>query len=721
MAGSTDSEDVELLEKIQSAFNLDELEELSFYAGVPYDELAGDILSTRVISLISYSRRHSRLPNLIQSLCQLRPHIDWPAFPGVPQELARRTYRRQSIIAPQLTLFGREELVAKVNSLLEDGRQVLLHGSGGVGKTSLALLIVRRWLEAGKEPIYWLEAGSRSAESIFDALVSGLDNQTGADIGDLAPDEREIAVGEILKGRHRPALLVIDNAWNGPALFSVLQAVPEGVPTLVTSRQVMGMQERIPVGELTRAAALEVLSHFAGMDMQNDPRAAELVATLGYHPYALEIAGSVIRVDGELQDRQLRLIRKQPIQLAPPADFIDKPSLLALMQESYQALDAEAQAVLRAVGALYAPRATPELLAGYLGQDADVTWAALERLEHRSLARQCAAKDAETGETVDYYDFHDLTFSFARALQGGNVSPFDPVPAVGAYIAAHAMEATRLHLDQANLLAAAGHGWSSHPDISLNIISDLAMGRYMRVYGHSLEFLSLLDQAIGYLRRDGGNDPRLHYLLGKRGNAYFERGELANSLNAYRETMATAPSDQRRAMAGAVIGRTLYHMGDYDAGDAAFAEAHAVAAELADDSLTAFIFEMQSWSAGVQGDYERAREFASREATLARALANVAPDRLFYSLLNLGSVELRLGNFEKALALHTEGYDLIKDGAETRLKADILHALGIDLTRLERIGEATERLVEARDLYRQIGNTAKETEVIEFMREAVDI
>jgi hypothetical protein len=234
MAGSTNPEDVELLEKIRSAFNLDELEELSLYAGVPYDEIAGDTITPRILSLIGYSRRHARLPNLIEALCRLRPAIDWSAS-RIPPELSRQTYRRESVVDPQLTLFGREELLANVNSLLEKGRQVLLHGSGGMGKTSLARMIVRRWLEAGKEPIYWLEAGHRSAESIFDALVSGLDDQTGADLGDLSPDEREWAVGEILNGRHRPALFVLDNAWNGPALFSVLQAIPKDAPTLVTS------------------------------------------------------------------------------------------------------------------------------------------------------------------------------------------------------------------------------------------------------------------------------------------------------------------------------------------------------------------------------------------------------------------------------------------------------------------------------------------------------
>ena len=710
----TTSEEVTLLNLIRDHFELHELEELALLAGARYDELTGEALTGRVISLIEYCRHRSLLGGLVLACRRLRPNVVWPdAGAALPRESRVLVYRADSVVAPDLRLIGRDEILTHIDTLLDVGRKVLLHGAGGMGKTSIAQTVVKRRLAAGREPVFWLEAGDQPAETLFDAVAAILDAGARSELRDLPPDAREWAFHALLD-RHRPALLVVDNVWNGAALFSLLQALPEDVPALVTSRQVMPVPERIAVDHLSPAAALDILSHYAGIDIHDNPHAAELSDALGYHPYALEMAGAIIRVDGQLSARRLRTLRDRPHDIAAPVGFNDRPTLVSLLQQSYQALDADAQAVLRAVGALYAPGATPELLAACLGRAPDDVWEALERLEERSLASANPTSDVETGETVDYYTFHDLTFSFAHSLTYPDGTPPDLTAAVAGYVAQQAGAATRLNLDLANLLATARHGWAAQPDAALSIVSDLALGSHMRVYGHTPDFLALLDQAIDRLGA-AGDDPRRHYLLGKRGNAYFERGEWARALEHYQATLATAPNDTRRAMVLAVIGRTHYYLNDRAAGDDAFAQARALA-ETQDDGLKAFVLEMQSWAAGVAGDYEAAHDYATQEAALARGF-NDAPERLVYSLLNLGSVEVKLNHPAEALRLHEEAHALLGRTANIRLRADVVHALGIDLARLGRPDEAHERLNQACEQYRQIGNTAKELEVSAFLKQ----
>ncbi|MBP6789361.1 MAG: tetratricopeptide repeat protein, partial [Candidatus Promineofilum sp.] len=93
------------------------------------------------------------------------------------------------------------------------------------------------------------------------------------------------------------------------------------------------------------------------------------------------------------------------------------------------------------------------------------------------------------------------------------------------------------------------------------------------------------------------------------------------------------------------------------------------------------------------------------------------PERLVYSLLNLGSVEVKLNHPAEALRLHEEAHALLGRAANIRLRADVVHALGIDLARLGRPDEARERLNQACEQYRQIGNTAKELEVSAFLKQ----
>ena len=66
-----------LVRKIESSFNMEELENLSFELGITYENLDGRTLQGKSRALVEYSQRHGRLSALIQQCAQLRPGTDW--------------------------------------------------------------------------------------------------------------------------------------------------------------------------------------------------------------------------------------------------------------------------------------------------------------------------------------------------------------------------------------------------------------------------------------------------------------------------------------------------------------------------------------------------------------------------------------------------------------------------------------------------------------------
>ncbi len=67
-------------------FDLDELRTLCFDLGVDYDELRGEVKSTKARELITVMLRHNRVAELAGKLQVLRPNVDWPDLETLSSE-----------------------------------------------------------------------------------------------------------------------------------------------------------------------------------------------------------------------------------------------------------------------------------------------------------------------------------------------------------------------------------------------------------------------------------------------------------------------------------------------------------------------------------------------------------------------------------------------------------------------------------------------------------
>ena len=74
-------------------------------------------------------------------------------------------------------LIGRDALVKRVHQLMDDAEPVLIHGMGGLGKTSLVSTVIAERLKAEKGAVIWLNAGYLDATAMMDAIASAFEGQ----------------------------------------------------------------------------------------------------------------------------------------------------------------------------------------------------------------------------------------------------------------------------------------------------------------------------------------------------------------------------------------------------------------------------------------------------------------------------------------------------------------------------------------------------------------
>ncbi|MCA9333798.1 tetratricopeptide repeat protein [Candidatus Saccharibacteria bacterium] len=632
-------------------------------------------------------------------------------------------YTEATVVAAPDKIFGRRDLMLTVGKALNDKKQVLLTGLGGIGKTALAGAIANQHIREDGGTVVWIRCGNEKAETLLEALVtqattSGISIQE-PEIKSVAGDAKIKAVREIIT-HSAITLIVFDDIRNGMTLREVQKAVPNNIQLLVTSRRHFPSLARIEVGDLAPEEALNLLSYYAGKQIDpKDPHALALCKTVGYHPYALEIAGAILNIDEKTPAQLLRRIGDTPHTfIFPDADFdeahgrTEPSSIKTLLDDSFQALDDETALVFCAFGALFAPGATAALLSFCTERSLDSVETALDNLARRSLAKRRAS--------TDYYSVHDLTFSYAREKFRQNATTYQTnVVAVENFVVAHAQDFAYLELDQPNILGAAK---LASGESLLRIVSTLAIGGYPNAYspsyfdakGHTLEFLDRLDQAIEAAKQtDLTQFGTLHYLLCKQGGAYVDRGKLDKALEAYRLALDLAPTEGRRALTFAVCGRVLAMQGNFPEAEQFLEQGYAVATRKKDDNALAYVLQQQSFIAGeLKKDYEAAQRFAVEAVETNRRLNNQIA--LGFSLINLGSAELDLA-IEKALAHYQEALSLARLYENGDLLAFAMEAIGRDYHANFDFEHAQTCFVQAIDLYHRAGKVEAETKLRTLM------
>jgi energy-coupling factor transporter ATP-binding protein EcfA2 len=292
-------------------------------------------------------------------------------------------------------LVGREQLQAQIKSELQAGKQILLQGFGGIGKTTLAATIAADWISEGRGTVLWQKLGSEDVAFSFAAIAHPFGQQD--DMLLLTEEEQILAVRNLLLDQ-KIRLVIFDDAWNGDTLQHLLTTVPETIPVLVTSRHRLPVEILVEVPELTSDAAVETLSYYASADFADDEIAMDLCKVLGFHPYAIEIAGKNLKAVRTSPEQLLTKIRTAPDAMKMPYQFAKsgRESIGKLLEVSFRELQPQERKVFLSFGAYFAPRATPELVATYLNTPEQLPEVDVSVLEQaRSLLGDSEVTDDE--------------------------------------------------------------------------------------------------------------------------------------------------------------------------------------------------------------------------------------------------------------------------------------------------------------------------------------
>jgi predicted ATPase/DNA-binding SARP family transcriptional activator len=270
--------------------------------------------------------------------------------PGQPTPLPQPTTR----------LVGRDRAVDDVIAALDRNRLVTLTGTGGIGKTRLALAAAERL--TGSSAVFVARlATATSSVGVRDALVEALD----AGVPDLDDAARR-------RFERAPGLLVIDNCEHVlptvAGLIGTLLAQPLRLRILATSRAPLGVTGELlvdvpPLEVPTRddedqtTAALQLFLDRAGevtdtsmWGIGEHAAAAEVCRALDGIPLALELAARRLRtvevtelVDGLGDDPGV------PVRGGDPRHH----SLTTALEWSYRGLPEGQQAAFRRLGLLH--------------------------------------------------------------------------------------------------------------------------------------------------------------------------------------------------------------------------------------------------------------------------------------------------------------------------------------------------------------------------------
>jgi len=596
--------------------------------------------------------RH-RLKDLTQS-----QQIFQLAHPALPRDFPplRSLESFSHNLPAQLSSFvGREEEVRAARRMLAGTRLLTLAGTGGAGKTRLALQVAAEVIEDFPDGVWLVELAPLTDPTLL--------SQTVAAVLGLAEEGGDRTLVETLTDALRPksVLLIWDNCEHlvdacAHLAENLLRACP-GLRLLATSREALEIagEDVLPISSLSLPPGpplppVEALARFESVRLfverattalpafrlsdGNAPAIAQVCARLDGIPLALELAAARVRVLAPQQiaarlDDRFRLLAGGSRTALPR-----QQTLRALIDWSYDLLPPTEKTLLRRLSVFaggWSLEAVETVCAGQHLNGAEV-----EGWEVLDLLARLVAKSLVVAETPDEGQVRYRLLENLRSYAREKLAEAGEAAAVSAR-----------HRDWFLSLAEEAEPNLSGPE----------MGRWLDRLERDMENLRA---ALGFSRQEGGDS--LPRLAGALSRFWYGRSYLSEGLGWLEDALAQNTADL-------VCAKALNGAG------------------------------MLSWSCG---DYDKSRAFHERDLELRRALNDTRG--IARALGNLGILASEQGEYTQAGALYAESLALYRGVSDDLSIAHMLnnlanlHAAEGDYT------AAGPMLRESLALYRQVGN-----------------
>lgn len=577
--------------------------------------------------------------------------------------------------SPASDLVGREQDRAAVVELFDQARLVTITGSGGAGKTRLALEIAHDALPHHPDGVWWVDlAALADPDLVAPALLAAIGER--ADPGRDPVDNVVAAVDE------RRLLVVLDNAEH---LLDACAAVAEAVLSraavaklLITSREPLGMDGewpwRIPslsvppvdatVAEIAATPAVELFTRRArrvrpdfAVTEDNADDVAQICRRLDGLPLAIELAAARVRmmspsrIAAGLDDR-FRLLTGGGRRAVAR-----QQTLQSSVEWSHGLLDEQERISFRRLAPFaggFTIAAAEEVLADDL-LDAYGVLDLVTRLVDKSLL--VADAEGPDGryhllETIRQFA-HDrlVAADEVEATRGRHLSWCVGVARTAEPHLTGADQQEwldRLEDEHDNLRAAGDWAAATHDGEALWSLAG-SLTFFWVLHGHFDEGVVTIARALAI---GADVDPGLQ-VAGRWGSAYaaFYAGDYPRAVAEVVDVMARAEDagdDRHLARALDVLGTVEIH-GDHDQCRLHLTQAVELAIRTGDDWCRCDALQILAFTYLMQDDHERAAELLDESGALAEELGN--HQLIGWDAMGRGWAAMRWGHLDDARRL----------------------------------------------------------------------
>lgn len=604
----------------------------------------------------------------------------------------------------QLSSFiGREREIAKVKQLFSTTRLLTLTGSGGCGKTRLALQAAAEQLPAFDDGVWLVELASVSDANLLAQKVAfalNLREQLGrplvATIADYLQNKHLLLVVDNCEHLITPCAELVDTLLRGCPHLRILATSREAlrtageislrVPSLslpdrsrLPSPESLAQYEAIRLFTERAAAALPTFT----LTSQNAGAVVQVCHRLDGIPLAIELAAARIRVLPLEQIAKRLDDRFQLLTAGIRTNLPRQQTLKATMDWSYDELSTQERIVLRRLSVFasgFVLEAAEAICAGD-GVRPDEVLDPFSRLVEKSLVevenetaslryrlletvRQYSrGKLRESGEAGRFHTQHrdwylELAERIEPELQG---------PEENRWL-------DRLDLEHDNLRAALAWSFSNKErDAALRLAG--ALGWFWFTRGYWSEGREWLE---GALARSSGD------ATAARAKALYRAGFLAWRLGDYGQAVALSEEsltlckkvgdDWGGAFSLQTLGAVARYQGEYARAEALHEESLRIFRGLREKWGIAFALSFLGLVAYRQGSYERATALYDESLSLFRGLRQQWGTAI--ALHNLGIAQCCQGNYAQAIALHEESLTYFRAIGDKLNTGQALYALG---------------------------------------------
>ena len=670
---------------------------------------------------------------------------------------------------------GREELINLLVADFEKGKGATitgqrihgLTGMGGIGKTSLGLVVAHKIAEGYPDAQIFLDLKGvttpLSAMEVMRHVI--LSFEPTMDLRTLDEANLSAMYHSVLRGKK--ALLFLDNARSAEQIAPLRP--PETGAMLVTSRwmfSVPGLRTH-RVGVMNEGDAKDFLFELCPRIGDAERAADELGKACAYMPLALRIAGSFLQVNGDwpvekyltqLKDRKHRLATFG--QSREEAELTTEPDLLATFELSYSQLAEEDRKRWRMLGVF--PALFDTTAAG-------VMWDLDEGTTRKLLGSLCRYSLLDHRETFSRYGLHDLLADYALSQmetqeegearlrhasyykdvlsaannlygEGGEkilvgLRLFDMEwenirtgqawaaavqrddPALSKLCIEYSYDGRRILLLrqhpkgriqwlEAALSAACEIGDRPHEAV---VLSELGVAYWE--LGEARKAIEFLEQAL-VIHRETGDHRGEGHVLGNLGLAYWELGEVRRAIEFLEQTLVILREVGDRHGEGNALGNL--GLAYADLGEARRAiefheQALVIHRETGDRRVEGLTLDNLGNAYAVLGEARRAIEFHEQALVILREIGDRNHEGNV--LGNLGMAYADLGEARKAIEFLEQALVILREVGDRQHEADALSNLGIAYVALGETRKAIELHKQALVILREIGDRLGEGSV----------